>query len=113
MRIMLKSKIHRATVTEANVNYNGSIAIDRDLLELADILVGEKVLVVDNTNGARLETYAIEGEAGSGVICMNGGAAHLIREGDIVTILAFEVTDEIRKPKKFLVDNSNKFLKDL
>ncbi|MBC9929328.1 aspartate 1-decarboxylase [Chitinophaga qingshengii] len=113
MRIMLKSKIHRATVTEANVNYTGSISIDSDLLKRADILVGEKVLVVDNTNGARLETYAIEGPAGSGTICMNGGAAHLVKEGDVITIIAFEVTDDIKEPKKFLVDGDNKFLKDL
>lgn len=113
MRIMLKSKIHRAIVTEANVNYSGSITIDSDLLKRADIIVGEKVLVVDNTNGARLETYAIEGEPGSGTICMNGGSAHLIKAGDIITILAFEVTDELKSSKKFLVDGNNKYSKDI
>ncbi|NER38200.1 MAG: aspartate 1-decarboxylase [Oscillatoria sp. SIO1A7] len=109
MRIMLKSKIHRATVTEANLNYVGSITVDRDLMEKADLLPGEKVLVVDNTNGNRLETYVLEGEAGSGTICMNGGSARLVSPGDIITLLAFEVTAEIKPPKKILVDAKNKF----
>ncbi|NEQ05699.1 MAG: aspartate 1-decarboxylase [Moorea sp. SIO4E2] len=110
MRIMLKSKIHRAQVTEANVNYVGSITVDRTLMEKADLLPGEKVLVVDNTNGNRLETYVLEGEADSGVICMNGGSARLVCPGDIITLLAFDVTDEINPPKKILVDENNKFL---
>ncbi|NEO36428.1 MAG: aspartate 1-decarboxylase [Moorea sp. SIOASIH] len=110
MRIMLKSKIHRAQVTEANVNYVGSITVDRTLMEKADLLPGEKVLVVDNTNGNRLETYVLEGEADSGVICMNGGSARLVSPGDLITLLAFDVTDEIKPPKKILVDENNKFL---
>lgn len=110
MRIMLKSKIHRATVTEANINYVGSITVDQTLMEKADLLPGEKVLVVDNTNGNRLETYVIEGKADSGVICINGAAAHLVNPGDIITLLAFEVTDEIKPPQKILVDENNKFL---
>ena len=113
MRIMLKSKIHRATVTEANVTYTGSITIDSDLLKRAEILPGEKVLVVDNTNGARLETYALEGKPGSGIICMNGGAAHLVKVGDHITILTFEVTDDMNPPRKFLVDEHNKYLREL
>ncbi len=113
MRIMLKSKIHRATVTEANVNYVGSITVDKVLMEKAHILPGEKVLVVDNTNGNRLETYVLEGEENSGVICMNGGSARLVSQGDFITLLAFEVTDEIMEPKKILVDENNKFLKYL
>lgn len=86
---ILKSKIHRVTVTEANLNYIGSITIDEDLMEAAGILPNEKVAVVDNTNGARLETYAIPGERGSGCICMNGAAAHLVRPGDVVIIMAY------------------------
>ena len=113
MRIMLKSKIHRATVTEANVNYVGSITIDEVLMQKVDILPGEKVLVVDNTNGNRLETYVLKGEKNSGVICMNGGSARLVSPGDIITLLTFEVTDEIKEPKKIIVDENNKFLKYL
>lgn len=113
MRIMLKSKIHRVTVTEANINYIGSITVDRTLMEKADLLPGEKVLVVNNTNGNRLETYVLEGKADSGVICMNGGAAHLVSPGDLITLLAFEVTADIKPPKKILVDENNKFLQYL
>ncbi|MBF0120446.1 MAG: aspartate 1-decarboxylase [Desulfobacterales bacterium] len=113
MRIMLKSKIHRATVTEANVNYEGSITIDKSLMEKADILEGEKVLVVDNTTGARLETYALPGEKDSGIICMNGGSARLISKGDIITVLAFEVTDKVIEPKKILVDSNNKVKRNI
>lgn len=86
---ILKSKIHRVTVTEANLDYIGSITIDEDLMDAAGILPNEKVAVVDNTNGARLETYAIPGERGSGCICMNGAAAHLINPGDTVIIMAY------------------------
>ncbi len=113
MRIMLKSKIHRATVTEANLNYIGSITIDRTLMEKADLLPGEKVLVVDNTNGNRLETYVIEGEPDSGAICINGAAAHLVHPGDMITLLAFEVTDAIKSPIKILVDQNNTFVEFL
>lgn len=86
---ILKSKIHRVQVTEANLEYIGSITIDQDLMDAAGILAGEKVCVVDNTNGARLETYVIAGKRGSGCICMNGAAAHLIHVGDTVIIMAY------------------------
>lgn len=86
---ILKSKIHRVRVTEANLDYVGSITIDQALMEAADIYAGERVQVVDNTNGARLETYVIPGRRGSGCICMNGAAAHLINVGDTVIIMAY------------------------
>ena len=86
---ILKSKIHRVTVTEANLEYIGSITIDEDLMDAAHIYAGERVQVVDNTNGARLETYVIPGKRGSGCICMNGAAAHLIHVGDTVIIMAY------------------------
>ena len=110
-RTMLKSKIHRATVTDANVDYVGSITIDTDLMMAADILPYEKVHVVDIDNGARLETYAIEGEPGSGVIGMNGAAARLIPAGDKVIIMSYAQIDdaEARKlrPTVVLVDDQN------
>lgn len=90
MRTMLRSKIHRAAVTEANVDYEGSITLDPALMQAADILPFEQVQVLDITNGARLATYAIEGEAGSGVVCLNGAAARLIDVGDLVIILAYD-----------------------
>ena len=86
---LLKSKIHRVTVTEANLSYIGSITIDTDLIEAANILPGEKVQIVNNNNGARLETYVIAGERGSGVICLNGAAARLVQPGDTVIIMAY------------------------
>ncbi len=86
---MFKSKIHRATVTEANLNYVGSITVDQDLLDAAGILPGEKVQIVNNNNGARLETYTISGERGSGVVCLNGAAARLVQPGDTVIIIAY------------------------
>jgi len=86
---MFKAKIHRATVTEANLNYVGSITIDKLLLEASGILPGERVQIVNNNNGARLETYVIEGEAGSGVICLNGAAARHVHVGDNVIIIAY------------------------
>lgn len=86
---ILKSKIHRVTVTEANLDYVGSITIDEDLMDAAGIVAGEKVQVVDNTNGARLETYTIPGQRGSGIICMNGAAAHLMHVGDTIIIMAY------------------------
>ena len=91
---ILKSKIHRVTVTEADLNYVGSITIDEDLMDAAHILNGEKVSVVDVTNGARLETYTIPGKRGSGCICMNGAAAHLMKKGDIVIIMAYALMTE-------------------
>lgn len=109
---MMKSKIHRATVTEANVEYVGSITIDRELMDAVGILPNEQVQVVDNNNGARLITYAIPGEAGSGVICMNGAAALLVNPGDVVIIMAFAgMTEEEAKahtPRVILVDGENK-----
>ena len=98
---ILKSKIHRVTVTEANLEYVGSITIDEDLMEAAGIYPNEKVAVVDNTNGARLETYVIPGKRGSGYICMNGAAAHLIHPGDTVIIMAYALmTEEEAKAHK-------------
>lgn len=91
---MMKSKIHRATVTEANLNYVGSITIDRDLMDAADLLPNERVQVVNNNNGARLETYVIEGERGSGTICMNGAAARLAQPGDMLIIISYAMMTE-------------------
>ena len=109
---MLKSKIHRATVTEAELDYVGSITIDKNLLESSGILEYEKVLVVDITNGSRLETYTIAGERGSGIICLNGAAAKLINKGDTVIIMAFADMDEKEakeyKPTVVFVDGENK-----
>lgn len=112
IRFLLKSKIHRATVTEAHVDYVGSITIDQDLLERADIASGEKVLVVDVDNGARLETYAIVGKPGSGGVCMNGAAAHLVRPGERIIIMSFAGFDpeEARHhtPRVVFVDEENR-----
>ena len=111
-RTMCKGKIHRATVTQANLNYIGSITIDQDLLEAADIYPYEKVQVVNVTNGSRLETYAIAGARGSGVICLNGAAARLTAEGDIVIIINYGQFDEqeIRslEPRVVFVDEQNR-----
>ena len=111
MRFLLRSKIHKATVTDADLQYVGSITIDEDLIEKVGLWPGEKVLVVSNTSGARLETYVIQGERGSGVICMNGAAAHLIHKGDEVVIMGFELTDAPVTPKAILVDRGNKFVR--
>jgi len=113
MRTFLHCKIHKATVTDANLEYMGSVTIDQDLMERVGLLEHEKVLIVDNTNGARLETYAIPGEPGSGTVCINGAAAHLVNRGDEVIIMAFETTDQPRKPRQILVDGDNRFLRDL
>ena len=86
---VLKSKIHRVTVTEARLDYIGSITIDQDLLDPANILVGERVYIVNNNNGARLDTYTIAGERGSGIVCLNGAAARLVQPGDIIIIMAY------------------------
>ena len=111
-RIMMKSKLHRATITEANLDYVGSITIDRDLMDAADLLPNEKVQVVDNNNGARLETYVIEGPRGSGVICLNGAAARLVHPGDTVIIISYaELEDaEARRwePTVVFVDDDNR-----
>jgi len=93
LRYMLKSKIHRATVTEADLNYVGSITIDAALMDAANIVENEKVTIVNNNNGARFDTYVIEGERGSGVICLNGAAARLVTKGDIVIILTYALVD--------------------
>ncbi|WP_042346450.1 aspartate 1-decarboxylase [Bacillus massiliigorillae] len=90
-RTMMNGKIHRATVTEANLNYVGSITIDQDILDAVDMLPNEKVAIVNNNNGARLETYIIPGERGSGVVCLNGAAARLVQPGDIVIIISYAV----------------------
>jgi aspartate 1-decarboxylase len=108
---MFKSKIHRATVTEANLNYVGSITIDEDLLDAAGILPGEKVQIVNNNNGERLETYTISGERGSGVICLNGAAARRVQPGDTVIIIAYCMIDAIEarsfKPNVVILDANN------
>ncbi|MFH0868267.1 MAG: aspartate 1-decarboxylase [Candidatus Woesearchaeota archaeon] len=110
MRWVLRSKIYNATVTEANVNYIGSITIDEELIEKAGFWNGEKVLVVSNTTGVRLETYVIPGKKDSGVICMNGAAAHLIKVGEEVIVMGFELTDKPIKPKNILVDKENRYV---
>ncbi len=111
-REMLKAKLHRATVTEANLNYVGSITIDEDLLEAVDILPNEKVQVVNNNNGARLETYVIPGEKGSGIICLNGAAARLVQPGDTVIIMAYAFVRHeeavAHKPKIAILGEGNR-----
>lgn len=113
MRWFLRSKIHKAIVTEANLEYVGSITIDKDLIEKVGLGVGEKVLVVSNTSGARLETYIIEGQSGSGLICMNGAASHLIKRGEEIIIMGFELSDKEIVPTNILVDKDNRFVKFL
>ena len=112
MRKMLRAKIHRATVTQADVDYEGSVTIDRNLLDATDLLPNEAVCIWDVTNGNRLETYAVEGERGSGVICVNGAAAHLIRPGDLVIIAAYTWLEEAEArahvPKVVFVDEQNR-----
>lgn len=114
-RTMMKSKIHRATVTEADLHYVGSITIDRDLMEAADLLEGEQVTIVDIDNGNRLETYVIPGERGSGVIGINGAAARLVSPGDLVIIMSYGVMDDAEaralKPKVVHVDADNRIVK--
>jgi aspartate 1-decarboxylase len=113
-RIMLKSKIHRATITGADLEYEGSITIDRDLMDAADILSYEKVAIWDVTNGNRLETYAIEGKRGSGVICLNGAAARLVAPKDVIIIASFINLDNEaamkHEPKLVFVDEKNRML---
>jgi aspartate 1-decarboxylase len=113
-RKMLKSKIHRATLTGADLQYEGSVTIDRDLLEAADILPYEAVCIWDVNNGSRLETYAIEGERGSGVVCVNGAAARLVAPGDLVIIASFVSLDDrearSHEPKLVFVDERNRIL---
>lgn len=111
-RTMMKAKIHRATVTEANLNYVGSITIDRNIMDAVDILPSEKVQIVNNNNGARLETYVIEGERGSGVICLNGAAARLVQPGDVVIIISYAMMSEeevkTHQPKVAIMDENNR-----
>jgi len=111
---MLSAKLHRVTVTQADLNYVGSVTIDRTLLEAARLLPGERVDVVDVTNGNRLTTYVIEGRAGTGQICINGAAAHLIQPGDIAIIIAYAVMDEAEAltfvPRVVFVDQDNRIL---
>ena len=113
-RTMLKSKIHRATVTQADLHYVGSVTVDEDLLDAADLLPGELVHIVDITNGARLETYTIAGERGSGVIGINGAAARLVQPGDLVILIGYAqvTTEEARelKPHVVFVDADNKIM---
>lgn len=108
---MFKSKIHQVKVTEANLNYVGSITIDEDLLDAANILEGEKVQVVNNNNGERLETYTIKGERGSGIICMNGAAARKAQVGDVVLIITYAMMDldeaKAFKPTVIFPDENN------
>ena len=108
MRSVLRSKIHNAYVTEANLAYIGSITIDETLMEAVGLWEGERVLVVSNTSGARLETYVIKGARDSGVIAMNGAAAHLIGEAEQIIIMGFEVTEVPIIPKVVLVDRNNR-----
>jgi aspartate 1-decarboxylase len=111
-RTLLKSKIHRATVTDANLAYEGSVTIDPELLEAADIAVYERVEIYDITNGARLATYAILGTPGAGEICINGAAAHLVKPGDLVIIASYAEYDESEikhhEPRLVLVDQHNR-----
>jgi len=115
MRIMMKSKIHRATVTQADLDYVGSVTIDADLLDAAQLLEGEQVAIVDNTNGARVETYVIPGPRGSGVIGINGAAAHLVHPGDLVIIMSYALMDDAEAramtPHVVHVDERNRVVK--
>ena len=113
MRWVLSSKIHNAYVTDANLAYVGSISIDQDLIEKSGLWPGEKVLVVSNTSGARLETYVILGERGKGEITMNGAAAHLIHSGEQIIVMGFQLSDKPIEPRIILVDESNRFVRYL
>ena len=113
LRSLCKSKIHRATVTDANVNYIGSISIDEGLMTLTGIVAGEQVAVWNVTNGQRLETYAVAAPEGSGHIIINGAGAHHFRVGDLVIIAAFYLTDEPVVPQMILVDDKNRFVQHL
>ncbi|MCK8816992.1 aspartate 1-decarboxylase [Natroniella sulfidigena] len=114
MRTMYKGKIHRARVTDANLDYVGSITIDQELMKAADILPNEKVQVVNNNNGERIETYVIPGEAGSGTICLNGAAARRAQPGDVVIIISYALLEqqeaENLEPKVVFVDENNKII---
>lgn len=116
LRVMCKSKIHRATVTDADLNYVGSITIDRELMEAADLLEYEQVHVVNINNGARLETYVIPGERGAGDVCLNGAAARLAHRGDLVIVISYAQFDEAElteyKPTMVFVDEHNRISRD-
>jgi len=115
MRIMMKSKIHRATVTQADLDYVGSVTLDAALMEAADLLEGEQVAIVDVNNGARIETYVIPGERGSGIIGINGAAAHLVHPGDLVIIMSYAMLTEAEartlEPRVVHVDEKNRIVK--
>ena len=114
IRTMLKSKIHRATVTQADLHYVGSVTVDEDLMDAADLLAGEQVAIVDVTNGARLETYVIAGPRGSGVIGINGAAAHLVHPGDLVILISYAQLDDATartyEPQIVHVDAANRII---
>jgi aspartate 1-decarboxylase len=113
LRSVLRSKIHQATVTDADVDYIGSITVDEDLIEKSGLWPGEKVLVVSNATGARVETYVIAGRRDSGIIAMNGAAARLIQAGEQIIIMGFELTDHPIQAKAILVDGRNHFVRYL
>ncbi|MBN3555887.1 aspartate 1-decarboxylase [Fictibacillus nanhaiensis] len=111
-RTLMKGKIHRATVTESNLNYVGSITIDEDILDAVDMIPNEKVQIVNNNNGARFQTYIIPGKRGSGVMCLNGAAARLVQEGDVVIVISYGMYDETEArhhvPKVAIMDKNNR-----
>jgi aspartate 1-decarboxylase len=112
LRTLMKAKIHRAVVTESNLNYVGSITIDEDILDAVDMIANEKVQIVNNNNGARFETYIIPGKRGSGVMCLNGAAARLVQEGDTIIVISYAMFDEAEtknhQPKVAIMDKNNK-----
>lgn len=116
-RTMMNAKIHRARVTEANLNYVGSITIDSDILDAVGMVANEKVQIVNNNNGARFETYIIPGERGSGVVCLNGAAARLVHEGDVVIIISYALVAEEKvathQPKVALMNEHNQIVEML
>lgn len=116
-RTMLNAKIHRARVTEANLNYVGSITIDEDIIDAVGMVANEKVQIVNNNNGARFETYIIPGKRSSGVVCLNGAAARLVQEGDVVIILTYTMVQEEKlsthQPKIAIMDENNKIVEIL
>lgn len=111
LRTVMRAKLHRATVTEANLNYVGSITIDEDLMDAVGIVENEKVQIVDNNNGARLETYVIKGERGSKVMCLNGAAARLVQPGDKIIVICYGMVNEVElqthQPKIAVLDENN------
>lgn len=111
-KTMMNGKIHRATVTQADLNYVGSVTIDEDIMEAVGIVANEKVAIVNNNNGARLETYVIKGARGSGVVCLNGAAARLVQPGDVVIIMSYVLVDaeeaKHHKPKVAIMDTENR-----